>query len=84
MATTKKQQLSRLAKVLANDGVTGDAAQKYLRREDARDIQAALSHLQSARDLMIDHPQTIVSIRKALKSAEGALRHAPRRVHRLT
>jgi hypothetical protein len=38
----------------------------------------AISHLRTARDLLSDSPRARVAVRRAMKSAEGASRHAER------
>jgi hypothetical protein len=46
------------------------------------EVRMALARLREARDLLksADCPQTLARVRKAITSAEGALRHATRRV----
>lgn len=51
-------------------------------RMDCAAIRDGIYHLQQARDnfALAEAPRTLQRIRLALKSAEGALRHAQRRV----
>lgn len=54
--------------------------------ESERWITDAIEHLRSARDLLVtaDAPRAADKVRAALKSAEGALRHAHGRQYRQT
>ncbi len=76
--------LSKRVRDLASVDVTGDAAQAFLRREDARDIEAGISHLKSAQELLEDQPSVLTHVRRAISRADLNLRDAPKRVHRLS